>query len=225
MSAAFSPDGKYYHRESATAAHLSYSAVSELDEHDIHGKNSKNFSRLGVNGYSSIGKYGGRTAMEIHSKAVFNAASVEEKYFAQATSVRFSMTLWKKTDTKAENGIVTSAVYEQVDNISKYLLGVEFMNNTTIQRNADKSDYQTYVYDLAIESCNELGPRIYPADIVYYAITGDGFTEYANYKVQIQAELLNAEGKTIGNQPKDYIVYTNAKVFPTVIDQSVLTEN
>ena len=225
MSAAFSPDGKYYHRESATAAHLSYSAVSELDKYDIQGKNSKNFSRLGVNGYSSIGKYGNRTAMEIHSKAVFNAASVEEQYFEQATSVRFSMTLWKKTDTKAENGIVTSAVYEQVDNISKYLLGVEFMNNTTIQRNADKSDSQTYVYDLAIEGCDELGPRIYPADIVYYAITGDGFTEYANYKVQIQAELLNAEGKTIGNQPKDYIVYTNAKVFPTVIDQSVLTEN
>lgn len=225
MSAAFSPDGKYYHRESATAAHLSYSAVSELDKYDIQGKNSKNFSRLGVNGYSSIGKYGGRTAMEIHSKAVFNAASVEEQYFNQATTVRFSMTLWKKTDTKAENGIVTSAVYEQVDNISKYLLGVEFMNNTTIQRNADKSDSQTYVYDLAIEGCDELGPRIYPADIVYYAITGDGFTEYANYKVQIQAELLNAEGKTIGNQPKDYIVYTNAKVFPTVIDQSVLTEN
>ena len=225
MSAAFSPDGKYYHRESATAAHLSYSAVSELDEHDIHGKNSKNFSRLGVNGYSSIGKYGGRTAMEIHSRAIFNAASVEEKYFAQATTVRFSMTLWKKTDITAVDGTITSVTYEQVDDISKYLLGVEFMNNTTIQRNADKSDYQTYVYDLAIEGCNELGPRIYPADIVYYAITGDGFTEYANYKVQIQAELLNAEGKTIGNQPKDYIVYTNAKVFPTVIDQSVLTEN
>lgn len=226
MSAAFSSDGKYYHRESATAAHLSYSAVSELDKYDIHGKNSKNFSRLGVNGYSSIGKYGNRTAMEIHSKAVFNAASVEEQYFEQAKSVRFSMTLWKKTDTKSEDETITSAVYEQVDDISEYLLGVEFMNiDNAIQKNDEMSSAKTYIYDMTIEGCNELGPRIYPADIVYYAITGDGFTEYANYKVQIQAELLNAEGKTIGNQPKDYIVYTNAKVFPTVIDQSVLTEN
>ena len=220
MSEAFTPDGKYYHRESATAAHLSYSAVSELDEYDIQGKNSKNFSRLGINGFSSIGKYGDRTAMEIHSRAVFNAASVEEQYFEQATSIRFSMTLWKKTDTKAENGTITSAAYEQVDDISKYLLGVEFMNiNTNMSQNNVKSDAKTYVYDLTIDGCNELGPRIYPADIVYYAITGEGFTEYANYKVQIQAELLNADGKTIGNQPKDYIVYTNAKVFPTVIGQ------
>ncbi|MGN0576150.1 MAG: hypothetical protein ACI4J2_08975 [Ruminococcus sp.] len=226
MSTAFSPDRKYYYRESATAAHLSYSAVSELDEYDIHGKNSRNFSRLGVNGFSSIGKYGDRTAMEIHSRAVFNVASVEEQYFDQATSVRFSMTLWKKADTKAEDGTITSAAYEQVDDISKYLLGVKFMNiDTTMPRNIDKSDKKTYVYDLTIEGCNELGPRIYPADIVYYAITGDGFTEYANYKVQIQAELLNAEGKTIGNQPKDYIVYTNAKVFPTVINQADLNDN
>lgn len=220
MSAAFSSDTQYYHRESATAAHLSYSAVSELDEYDIQGKNSKNFSRLGINGYSSIGKYKGRTAMEIHSRAIFNAASVEDQYFNQATTVRFSMTLWKKTDTKAENGTITGVTYEQVNDISKYLLGVEFMNiNTNILQNNVKSDSKTYVYDLAIEGSNELGPRIYPADIVYYAITGEGFTEYANYKVQIQAELLNAEGKTIGNQPKDYIVYTNAKVFPTVIGQ------
>lgn len=220
MSQAFTPDGKYYHRESATAAHLSYSAVSELDEYDIQGKNSKNFSRLGVNGFSSIGKYGNRTAMEIHSRAVFNAASVEEQYFQQAASIRFSMTLWKKTDTKAEDGTITSAAYEQVDDISKYLLGVEFMNiNINMSQNNVKSDAKTYVYDLAMEGCNVLGPRIYPVDIVYYAISGVGFTEYANYKVQIQAELLNAEGKTIGNQPKDYIVYTNAKVFPTVIGQ------
>lgn len=220
MSEAFTPDGKYYHRESATAAHLSYSAVSELDEYDIQGKNSKNFSRLGVNGYSSIGKYEGRTAMEIHSRAIFNAASVEEQYFNQATTVRFSMTLWKKTDITAADGTITGVTYEQVDDISNYLLGVEFMNiNTKMPRNDVKSDAKTYVYDLAMEGCNVLGPRIYPVDIVYYAITGDGFTEYANYKVQIQAELLNADGKTIGNQPKDYIVYTNAKVFPTVIGQ------
>lgn len=220
MSQAFTPDGKYYHRESATAAHLSYSAVSELDEYDIQGKNSKNFSRLGVNGYSSIGIYDGRTAMEIHSRAIFNAASVEEQYFNQATTVRFSMTLWKKTDTTADDGTITGVTYEQVDDISKYLLGVDFMNiNTNMSQNNVKSDAKTYVYDLAMEGCNVLGPRIYPVDIVYYAISGVGFTEYANYKVQIQAELLNAEGKTIGNQPKDYIVYTNAKVFPTVIGQ------
>ncbi|MGN1480953.1 hypothetical protein [Porcipelethomonas sp.] len=225
MSTAFHADAKYYHRESATAAHLSYTAVSELDEYDDYGKNSKNFSRLGINGHSSIGVYGSRTAMEIHSRAVFNVASVEEQYFDQAKSVRFSMTLWKKTDTETD-GTVTSAAYEQVDNISNYLLGVEFMNGkTTMQLNTRMSDAKIYVYDMTIEGCYELGPRIYPADIVYYAVTGEGFTEYANYQVQIQAELLDENGKTIGNQPKDYIVYTNAKVYPTVIDSSVLNGN
>ena len=96
-------------------------------------------------------------------------------------------------------------------------------NFIRIIKNDNESDAQTYVYDLTIAGCEELGPRIYPVYFVYYAITGDGFYDYANYQVEIQGELLDSTtGKTVGNQPKDWIVYTNAKVYPTVIDENTL---
>ena len=226
MSEAFPADGKYYHRESATASHLSYSAKSELDQYDVCGRESENFSRLGVNGYSAIGEYTQnnvtRKAMEINTKAVFNAASVEDIYFDNAVAVRYTMRLWKKTDTKVEN-TVTGAKYVQVNNISDYLLGVDPVNNNnSLTKNTDKSTAKEYVYEMTISDCEEISPRIYPAYIVFYAITGDNFTEYANYQVELQAELIDSHGNTIGNQPKDYIVYTNAKVYPTVIDSTVI---
>ena len=47
MSTAFLPDGKYYHREAATAAHLSYVAIPELDRYDTYGKDSTTGKTVG----------------------------------------------------------------------------------------------------------------------------------------------------------------------------------
>lgn len=50
-------------------------------------------------------------------------------------------------------------------------------------------------------------------NIAFNAKTGAGFTEYANYKVNISAKLSsNSSGDITGSYADDYLIYTNAKV-------------
>ena len=51
--------------------------------------------------------------------------------------------------------------------------------------------------------------------------TGDGFTDYANYQVHLQAEMINRAGALVDNsRVRDYLVYTNAKVFAEFIQNA-----
>ena len=48
--------------------------------------------------------------------------------------------------------------------------------------------------------------------IGFNAKTGDNFTEYANYKVNLSLKLLDGENDITGSYADDYLIYTNAKV-------------
>ena len=238
MSEPFVANPLYYYRESVSVAILSYKAVKESDDNDTNGKDSKNYSRLGINGKTSVKKEGDtQTKMEINSEALFNASAIEDIAYAGTKKIRFTLTLNKKTDT-VENGVVTKAEYVKTDDISKYLKDVSIkIDNTPLTAVSQLTD-NTYIYEIAVSptentEISETGEttssqqsirlsedKIYKADIQYYAVTGDGFTEYSNYQVVLQAELLDKDGVTIGNKPTDYLVYTNAKVYPTVIEES-----
>ena len=79
------------------------------------------------------------------------------------------------------------------------------------------SDGQEYVYIGEINHSNAKDQdKLFEADFSCNVITGDtGNREYANYKVYMTVELTGAS-----NTWKDsYIVYTNAKFDPTVIDE------
>ena len=61
------------------------------------------------------------------------------------------------------------------------------------------------------------------ANINFDIITGEGFTDitnpYSNYRVVLDVELLDNENKSIGKNATahDWVVYTNAKINPTML--------
>ena len=54
---------------------------------------------------------------------------------------------------------------------------------------------------------------IHSVDIAFKVKTGDGMVDYANYKVDLQAELRKDLNTNIdGSEASDHLVYTNAKI-------------
>ena len=75
-----------------------------------------------------------------------------------------------------------------------------------------------YVYTGTIDHDNALdNDKMFEATFSCNVLTGDAtHNEYANYKIYITATLENAS-----NSWKDaYLIYTNAKIDPTVIDET-----
>ncbi|MGN0593731.1 MAG: hypothetical protein ACI4I6_01115 [Hominimerdicola sp.] len=215
MSKAFDTDDHYYYRESVNSAILYYSAVTELDEYESYGKMSQNQSRLGVNGYCSD-----LSEMPINTAAKYNVSAIAPEDVELAEKLRLTIMLSKKTDTISD-GKVVGAEYEMV-NMLNYLYqdiiitsGNKFTETYSIAQSQN-----SLVVDIPIESC-DFESDIYNIGIAFKAKTGEGFTEYANYKITLRTELIKEDGNTIENSGvSDYVVYTNAKVYPTVLTKT-----
>ena len=59
-------------------------------------------------------------------------------------------------------------------------------------------------------------------NIDFDAKTGNGLegvsgSQYANYKVELSAELKNKNGDSLTNLPSDYLIYTNAKIYLGIV--------
>ena len=80
------------------------------------------------------------------------------------------------------------------------------------------------VVDIPFDQC--FGEdNIYTIGVDFSAKTGTGFYEYANYMVTLRTELIYTDEqsnvKAVENSGiSDYVVYTNAKVFPTLISNA-----
>ena len=60
---------------------------------------------------------------------------------------------------------------------------------------------------------------IFKLKVGFNVKTGEGFHEYANYKMYLDARMLGGtkDEITVSKSNEQYIVYTNAKVIPTFI--------
>ena len=217
MTEAFAPDNHYYYRESVNSAILYYSAVSETDEYESYGKLSQNQSRLGVNGYCSD-----LLKMPINTEALYNVSAISPDDLARAETLRLTIMLSKKTDMYDETGAIVGVEYSQVNDLRDYLNEDITVTSGTLYSQTHRISDQSpgkLVVDIPIASC-EGESDIYNFGVGFQAITGEGFTEYANYRVTVRAELLKEDGSTIDNSgASDYIVYTNAKVYPEVMSE------
>lgn len=212
-------DDKRYYIVNANTATLKYEANYELDSYDSVGSASYNYSRLGNNGLD-------RTltciwpddaeGMPINATAMYNAAAVTN--FEDATTIRYTLSLYKKTDVGT--GTITSVEYQLV-NINDYLEDVKLYGgtggSTVLTKIAGQSDEQKYVYTESVDSANR-DERLFTIGTYFEVITGGDFHDYANYRVVLEVSLLNSGGGVISNSvQRDHIVYTNAKIYPEVI--------
>ena len=168
--------------------------------------------------------------MPVNSAADYNIGVIDN--YEEGDKIRLTLTLNKKTDTFDSNDVtkVIGADYQQVGEIDNYLkfLSVKSGNVTFVQ-NENLSTASQYVYEAEadMEEC-QFANGFYHFDIAFSAKTGNGFREYANYQVYLQAELLDTsssdEVKTVENsRVRDYIVYTNAKVYMDVINPGTVS--
>lgn len=197
------PEGKFYYSKTKNSAQLSFNAVPTDDTTDEIGYKTNNRSLLGVNG-----KYG--TQHPIVGKAIYNVDDIVD--YTSAENVVYTITLYKKVT----NGSITR--YEQVNNISNYLINVNLTDsNSEVSLVPDRSNAKTYVYTGAITHGSQLDlDKMFEVDFSCTVLTGDStHNEYANYKIVLTADLDGAS-----NAWKDsYLIYTNAKFDPSVIDE------
>ncbi len=228
MSAPFATDGHYYYREAVNSAKLDYTAVTELDEYDKIGKMSQNQSRIGVNGYKTDCYQ--QQYMPINTEAKYNVSAISETDLSKAETLRLTISLSKKTDN-LENGVVTSVEYSQVSDLLKYLdkdilitSGSRYGTGGKGVTHTISTNSSSLVVDIPFDQCDG-EDNIYTIGVDFSAKTGTGFYEYANYMVTLRTELIYTDEqsnvKAVENSGiSDYVVYTNAKVFPTLISNA-----
>ena len=199
------PEGKHYFSKDKNSAALSFNAVPTDDVTDEIGYKTNNRSLLGVNG-----KYG--TQHPIVGKAIYNVDDIVD--YDSAGYVVYTISLYKKVTYGS--GITR---YVPVDDISDYLSDVTLTDsNDEVTLIPDRTtDPSEYVYRGAITHGTQLDlDKMFEVDFGCTVLTGDAeHNEYANYKVVLTADLDGAS-----NAWKDaYLVYTNAKFDPSVIDE------
>ncbi len=226
-----------YYRQSLSTASLKYYATTEPDSYDSDGLPSENFSRLGVSG-----KYSMNTYMPVDTTAQYNVQNIESALDdANSLDITLSLqkktdspnsgppytsasyqnvtsmnSYWGAVERAANNDVKPNAsgapVTDSGTNLriqcGSYDQIVPVSANTT-----------TFTYSIPKEDLinNAPGYKVDENGYIYIYVgfnakTGEGFTEYANYKVNITAKLKGEAGDITGSYADDYLIYTNAKV-------------
>lgn len=216
MYAKYDPVRPFFYTKDDNSAQFSFDVLDELDEEDI-GTNTKNNSRLGVNDYFTYNNV-------IHGKSVYNAIDIKD--YTNSTSIEYTLELFRKTTTNGETE------YKQV-NISDYITDVKLLdsdipseeNNLTERveevtwTDADGNDVSVnrYVYtrDLDLDGIDK--DAVFFTDFTCNVLKDEAFTkkEYANYKIQLTVHLNGSSN----NERTSYIIYTNAKIDPSMIEE------
>ena len=221
MSQKKEAENKLYYREEVTSSSISY------DSYNITSPDG-NTSQLGLNGRETDGK-----EMQIRTRAFFTAGlpganqtdpeNTKYPYYLEGT-----LRLSKKTEELNANGI--GKTYESVQ-IGSYLsdFAIESDNKADTTGNGlglqtDNDGNQVYKFRISLseKQVKELQTNPILVNIDFNAKTGsdleavDG-SQYANYKVDLSAELKNKKLNSLTNLPSDYLIYTNAKIYLKII--------
>lgn len=225
-----------YYRQSLSTASVQYNAITEPDSYDSDGLPSENYSRLGVSGKYSMNDY-----MPIDTTAQYNVQNIEDA-LDDADSLLLTLSLQKKTDSPPNTTPYTAAGYQNVSSLNDYWGAVERDGNNEVAPNeatgAPVTDSGTnilikcgsYEHLITIPSNKTTFTLSIPKetteipgyvvdengyiyiDIGFCAKTGTGFTDYANYKVNLSVKLRDSTEDITGSYADDYLIYTNAKV-------------
>lgn len=212
MFAKHDPVDPFYYTKDENSAQFSFDVIDELDEEEI-GTNTKNNSRLGVNDFFTYNN-------TIHGKSVYNAIDVKD--YDKSTSIEYTLELFRKTTT---DGVTE---YKQV-NIPDYISDVQLIdsdiqsegNNLKMRKetvSATGGETVTrYVYSRELRLDDIDKDAIFFTDFSCNILKDSDFAkkEYANYKLQLTVRLNGSSN----NEKTSYIIYTNAKIDPSMIEE------
>ena len=213
-------ENKLYYREETSSSTISY------DSYNIASPDG-NTSQLGLNGRETNGQ-----DMQIKTRAFFTAGlsgvnrtdpeKAKYPYYLEGM-----LRLSKKTEHSKENGV--GKTYESVA-IGSYLSDFDISSDSKAVTTGDglglQNDNGVQVYKFRIplseEQVKNLQTNPILVNITFNAKTGGGLeaidgSQYANYKVELSAELKNKKLSSLTNMPSDNLIYTNAKVYLGII--------
>lgn len=187
-------NGKSYYRENIASASLSY---------NIPNNSPQEMVKLGINGFDTNDK--------LMAVGYYNVLNIPEAALSRAKTVKFSLSLYRKND---------EGIYEAVP-IEEYLESIAlYGKNGTPKAYTLNNGSCDFLFDKDSELDFEAGS--YEVRSSYSVKTGAGFENenkiYANYKVLLNAILLDENGDPIENSGcSDHIIYTNAKIYYQMI--------
>ena len=213
-------ENKLYYREEVSNSTISY------DSYNITSPDG-NTSQLGLNGRETKDQ-----PMTIQTRAFFTAGlsganrtdqeNAKYPYYLEGT-----LNLSKKTEQSKENSV--GKTYESVaigEYLSDFKISSDNTADTTSKELGIQTDNDVQVYKFRITLSKDQVKNIQTDSILinidFDAKTGNGLegvsgSQYANYKVELSAELKNKNGDSLTNLPSDYLIYTNAKIYLGIV--------
>ena len=221
MSEKKEAENKVYYREEVTSSTISY------DSYNITSPDG-NTSQLGLNGRETKDQ-----PMQIRTRAFFTAdmpganrtdpGNAKYPYYLEGT-----LRLSKKTEQQSKES-ASGKTYESVA-IGNYLSDFTIESDNKAITTGDglglQNDNGVQVYKFQIllseKQVKELQSNPILINIDFNTKTGSKLeaiegSQYANYKVELSAELKNRNGVSLTNLPSDYLIYTNAKIYLGII--------
>ena len=215
MTEDYQTDHHKYYIDSVKSAALHYvSKLNDLDIYDEIGFGSSNRSTLGVNGRSvddtertNIPE--GAGYMPVNTEAFYDVQEIPNLETAKRLKLTFRL---KK---KSGGGYGSDLLMQDyLDSNIRFSLNSE--NAVSVEA---AGTVATAVLDV---SNYDFSGHMVDIAVTLNAKSGSGFTEYANYRVDLTAELFSDEGCTVpldNSVATDYLIYTNAKVVPELLSK------
>lgn len=208
VEASFEGNTRLFYREDTGAATLHYFAYENLN-----GAPAESVSELGINGRDGSG-------FEIHSEALYNVSNV--KNAETADKLKVTITLLEKLEPETEGQLN----YREVDSLEKYLSSLTVGASYKQRGVSEMQEATKSAGDVTLPSGKILYFDLSNLDsdvqlripITLTVRTGEGFEgRYANYRILVSAELI-WDGAVGNSLATDYIVYTNAKICKSFIE-------
>ena len=187
------------------------------------GFSSFNYSQQGENPKNFIET--DRTYVPVQTVATYDGTKIKSTDFAKAKYVKYTLSLYKKTDSGGDVSYVeVSDIFDYLNNDTdsvfiKVNSGVlpAYASGSIMTKNEDGK--LEYTAELDQDSFTKIDDQIIDADINYDIISGSPFNQYANYRVVLYVDLIDENYISVNENASahDWVVYTNAKINPTML--------
>lgn len=206
---------RHFYRGEVSVASLNYDAVGDTEMDSIN--------QLGINGFE------GNWA-ELRSAASYNVSAVSRA--ENARYLRCTLTLSPRNNTDTQPFVSYGAAVpwgkcltgEKMKLSLRYTDSekevIEAVNPTNTENNVNATYTATFRLDKVLDKNVPLEISADMFLLAGAALEANGMT-YANYKIRLEAELLDENQNAIsGSNASDYLVYTNSRIYKNIIPRT-----
>ena len=207
---------RHFYRGEVSVASLNYDAVGDTEMDSIN--------QLGINGFEG-------DSAELLSAASYNVSAVSRS--ENARYLRCTLTLSPRNNTGTQPFVSYGAAvpWNKCLTKEKMKLSLRYTGSETGQvieaanpTNTEDNVNATYTATFRLDNVLDKNvPLEISADMFLLAgaaLEANGMT-YANYKIRLEAELLDENRNAIsGSNASDYLVYTNSRIYKNIVPRT-----